>query len=80
MLILFSRGLVASLGITETFNAIGPALLEGGELFFRCISDCTSSQRAELDTVYDIAIQILEEKALCLQDPDQDEPLEEQVE
>ncbi|KAH8108280.1 ARM repeat-containing protein [Phellopilus nigrolimitatus] len=71
-------------GLAETLNAVGPAFLEtrmSSELLPRIQTDYVSF--VGLDDVCNIAIQILEQKALCQQDPDQDEdeePLEDQAE
>jgi importin-4 len=52
------RKVVASLciGLAETINRVGPAILEG-----------------RLESIANIAVQILDGKAMCQQDPDQDE-------
>ncbi|KAF8892069.1 armadillo-type protein [Infundibulicybe gibba] len=57
-----NKSVVSSLcvGFAETINKIGPALLKA--VHFR-----------DLETISNIAIQILEQKAFCQQDPDQDE-------
>ncbi|KAJ2934827.1 hypothetical protein H1R20_g2288, partial [Candolleomyces eurysporus] len=44
------------MGLSETINTVGPALLE-----------------SKLEVICELAIQILEQKALCQQDPDQDD-------
>ena len=71
--------MVASLcvGLAETLNVIGPAFLEGGESFRVSFSQLHLIIPPELDTVCNIAIQILEQKVLCQQEPDQDEEDEE---
>ena len=71
-----SRGVVSALcvGLAETINKIGPGFIEGRTYLAprgRFIQ--STETEAGIDTICRIAAQILEQKALCQQDPDQDE-------
>lgn len=52
-------------------NKCGPALVEGRESFFSSDAD-RRSDKAGLDEIATYAIEILEKKSLCQQDPDAD--------
>lgn len=74
---LSNRSVVAALceGLAETITKVGPAFIEnrehlGSEIVLPWGSDFGSE---EIDQVCSIAMQVLEQKALCQQDPDQDE-------
>ena len=58
----------------ETINKVGPGILEGREyplrlLFLRFHLKLLLG----LETIANIAVQVLDQKAMCQQDPDQDE-------
>ena len=80
------RSVVTALcqGLAETITTVGPGLLEGRKLS-PCVVACRPfiDKPSDHDRVSELAIQILEQKSLCQQDPDQDdddEPLEDQAE
>jgi importin-4 len=62
-------------GLAETINKVGPAFVEGRMLCQPIFSPYVylMAHSTDLETVCGIAIQILEQKAFCQQDPDQDE-------
>jgi importin-4 len=70
-----ARSVVAALcvGFAETINKVGPAFLEGSTYIFFDISLRTKLLISGTDHISSIAVQILEQKAFCQQDPDQDE-------
>jgi hypothetical protein len=69
-----SRGVVITLcvGLAETINKIGPAFFEGRRSDYQFFLFVLTSD-VDLETISSIALQVLEQKALCQQDPDQDE-------
>lgn len=70
------------IGLGETINKLGPAFIENS----RCIHSifCYFAKTiSDVEQICNIAIQVLSQKALCQQDPDQDEneeALEDQAE
>ena len=87
--LLLIRSVVSALcvGLAETITTVGPGLLDNrGSLLIIttiCIYYSLTRSTTELENISNIALQILEQKALCQQDPDQDEddePLEDQAE
>lgn len=79
------RSVVSALcvGLAETLQTVGPAFLEGRKFLDTPIVWIPLIPITDLEEICNIAIQILEQKALCQQDPDQDEedePLEDQAE
>lgn len=61
-------------GLAETINKIGPGFF--GERAYRVffhLSPLFISAISDYDAICNIAMQILEQKAFCQQDPDQDE-------
>ena len=68
------RSVVASLciGLAETINKLGTAFIENStraRQFLRYLPKTVS----DVEQICSIAIQVLSQKALCQQDPDQDE-------
>lgn len=63
------------MGLAETITKVGPAFIEGRKSHISGvhITDKMLTKPLELDPICSIAVQILEQKALCQQDPDQDE-------
>lgn len=60
-------------GLAETTAKLGPAFLEGRK-FYHGLALCPIlTISAGLEHFANIAIQVLEQKAICQQDPDQDE-------
>lgn len=72
-----SRSVVSALcvGLAETINKIGPSFVEGRTFTLSpgCLNFRLTRVLLDLETICNIAIQILEQKAFCQQDPDQDE-------
>jgi hypothetical protein len=61
-------------GFAETINKIGPAFIEGRMcLLLPVVFMTLTKESSGLETICSIAAQILEQKALCQQDPDQNE-------
>lgn len=63
-------------GLAETINDIGPAFIEGRTsrvLFVAYEAFAYLNHILGLEAICSIAMQVLEQKALCQQDPDQDE-------
>ena len=61
------------MGLAETINAVGPAFFQGSESINTSVGAFANPCFPDLETICDIAIQILEQKAVCQQDPDQDD-------
>lgn len=71
----FLRGVVSTLcvGFGETINKIGPAFVENRMSLFVIVFGLVSNfSISDLEAICNIAVQVLEQKALCQQDPDQD--------
>lgn len=71
-------------GLADTLQTVGPAFLEGRKcaLAICCRYLFILITFLDLEEICDIAIQILKQKALCQQDPNQyedDEPLEDKA-
>lgn len=68
------RTVVASLciGLAETINKLGTAFIENS-MYARKICRCFTKTILDVEQICNIAIQVLSQKALCQQDPDQDE-------
>ena len=61
------------MALTETLNKIGPAFIETSESCFLPPLSWTLMIFTEVNEVCTLASTILEQKAVCQQDPDQDE-------
>ena len=71
------RKVVAGLciGFAETINKVGPAFLEGCKCFpFIITTHAYSRSFTDVEAIGNLAMQILEQRAVCQQDPDQEEP------
>ena len=72
-----SRKVVAGLcvDLAETINELGPGFLEGREYIFALVHlfGLTVACFAGVDSIAQIALQVLDGKAMCQQDPDQEE-------
>ena len=66
------------MGLAETITKLGPGLIEGSTCsrlpltHLHHVPDCLQSQITETEQIASIAIQVLDQKAVCQQDPDQD--------
>lgn len=73
----FPRSVAAHLcvGLAETITKLGSAFIEGSTFFWNIVllSSLSSLTMIDLEKVSRIAVEILEQKAFCQQDPDQDE-------
>ena len=71
------RKVVAGLciGFAETINKVGPAFLEGCKYFPFITTTHTHSRSffTDVEAIGNLAMQILEQRAVCQQDPDQEE-------
>jgi importin-4 len=64
-------------GLAETINKLGPAFLVGRKcICFICIECPQRFMFLDLEPISSIAVQVLEQKSLCQQDPDQDQDAE----
>lgn len=60
------------IGLAETINKLGTAFIENS-MYARKICRCFTKTILDVEQICNIAIQVLSQKALCQQDPDQDE-------
>ena len=60
------------IGLAETINKLGTAFIENS-MYARKICRCFAKTILDVEQICNIAIQVLSQKALCQQDPDQDE-------
>lgn len=60
------------IGLAETINKLGPAFTENC-MYARSILRYSAKIISDVEQICNIAIQVLSQKALCQQDPDQDE-------